>query len=167
MAAQEFPGTLWTDYDVAPGGGGSSANLGWVAGGVGPVPVHTNTSDVKCWAKPGVTCVQDGSSEYTYAWPLLQAYWESVHGRNCNVAPGQACGVFNDGAGADEARWAFFYAMKNSNLSAGYWTFVANFLTYYYYSVGLTQWSNRWWVFNHHRLVGTQYAGVSCWNYTP
>ena len=170
MAAQEFPGALWTDYDVAACNGGPAACLAYVAGVVNMVPVHTNTSDVRCWAKPGVTCVHDDNSAnayYTYTWPLLQAYWESVHGRNCNVAPGQACVMFNDGAGADEARWAFFYAMKNSNLSAGYWTFVANFLTYYYYSVGQTQWNNRWWVFNHHRLVGTQHAGVSCWDYTP
>lgn len=97
---------------------------------------------------------------YNYTAPLIQAYWEIAHSKNCDGTP--PCWEMNDGADHNEARWALFYAMKTTPASGSYWDFVANFLTYFYYDVGSTQWNNRWWVFNHHRLVGPDYGYSPC-----
>lgn len=97
---------------------------------------------------------------YRYAAPLLQAFWESAHGVNCDGP--SPCYTMGDGAGVDESRWALFYAMKHTGYNQTYWDFVANFLTYYYYDVDETAWNNRWWVFNHHRLVGDDLGYSPC-----
>lgn len=174
MFLQEFgSATAYTDYD------GISNILGSLGGTVGEAVVHQDDNSVVCHAPhnacggslPCKTWAPNASppwesscdSVYRYAVPLLQAYWESAHAKNCDgPAP---CWDMNDGAGVPQARWALFYAMKNTSASGTHWDFTANFLTYYYYDVGSTPWNNRWWVFNHHRLVGPDYGYSPCHAY--
>lgn len=128
--------------------------------GVGNYPDHVNSTTIKCYRGPGMDCSPSGYYEYSY--PLMQAYFEAARGVNCG---GDSCWVMNDGAGTDQARWALFYAMQVTPLSSSYQNFVAHFLTYYYNAVGYNQYANRWWVFNHHSLIGPKYGYSPCHAY--
>ncbi len=160
MFVHEFgTSTNFTQYNAAPINGQPS--LHWFMGDAVGTYVHReNNQNLLCYKHPSLPLSDD--TKYAYAGPLAQAVWESIHGLNCGSTP---CFVMNDGAGADQARWALFYAIKNSGSSGTYPQFVHNFLTYYYYSVGYNQWNNRWWVFNHHRLVGPNYGYSPCHSY--
>lgn len=166
MFAQEWGiATTFTDYDASSIGG--VPNLSYVshANSDSALTVHMGDATVLCYADPGADPCDGANANYKYhyGYPLIQAYWETIHGRNCD--PGGPCTVFNDGAGVDESRWAFFYAMEHTSQSDTYLNFVADLLNYYYYDVGSTPWGNRWWVFNHHRLIGPNYGYSPCHSY--
>ena len=142
-------GTTFAPYTV------NMFNLG--AGG--PVS-HDNDSDVQCYRQPGTAyCNQ----HYLFAGTFLQAFWESAWGRNCDTA----CWIMNDGATAFDSMTALNYASANTPASGDFVSLVGNYLTWYYYNKGDPAWSNRWWVFNHHRLVGPVYGYSPCDLYTP
>lgn len=172
MMLQEFSGSFaFTDYDAING------TLNGLGQNAFEAFVHTDDDDVVCHAPhnpgggpapwktwhPGPSpnpwdqmCDDPTWSpgKYRYGVPLLQAYWESAHGRDCDGNPGDACQIFTDIATPIHAKWALFYAMKVTPQAGTYRDFVANFLSYYFYDVHQDSWNNRWWVFNHHRLVG-------------
>lgn len=129
--------------------------------GAGANQPHYNAGSIQCYRGPDSDCGPNGDV-YAYGRSLQQAYLEVARGVNCFAQP---CTVFNDGAFTDQARWALFYAMKTTGRTGSYFDFVANFLGYYWYSVGNTQWNNRWWVFNHHGLVGPKYGYSPCHAY--
>ena len=149
MFAQDFGGYSWTQYRLAGNSGDFTSDLLY-RNLTGPIWIHNGiggNSTAKCH---GYT--EDCNSKYDYAQPLIQAYWEAVRGMDCH---NPSCVALNDGAGSDEARWAFFYALQMSNDSTTYRQFVGQFLNYYNLHVGYTQWANRWWIFHHHNLVGS------------
>ena len=168
MFSQEWGiSSTFTDYDASVSGG--VAYLHYVSHGNSDpgLKVHMDDNSVLCYADPAADPCDGGNANYKYhyGYPLIQAYWETIHGENCDGDPGDPCAVFNDGAGVDESRWAFFYAIQHTALSDTYLDFVANLLDYYYYDVGSTAWNNRWWIFNHHRLVGPNYGYSPCHSY--
>ncbi len=127
--------------------------------GSGTLLAHTNDSNVRCHADPNLDCY---TNKYEYGHGLLQAYFEITHGINCDGPVGESCYVMPDTARVDEARWALFYAMKNTPTNGTYRAFVSNLLNYYYYDVGEAPWNDRWWVLNHHGLVGPNYTYTPC-----
>jgi hypothetical protein len=122
--------------------------------------VHMNQASLQCFAAPGLDCK---ASKYQYGAALIQAYWEAAHGRTCH-GEDRPCTNLNDGAGTDQARWAFFFASQTTARDATYRQFVAAFLGYYFHDVSETAWNNRWWIFNHHDLVGPAYGYSPCHN---
>ena len=116
-----------------------------------------NNAQLSCYdTRTSPAC---GIAMYNWGVSLLQAYWEAAHAVNCG---GGICGYLNDGSSYIDARNALAYAIKNTGLSQGYIPFVANFLCYYYYVIGSPVWDNRWWIFNHHRLIGPNYGYSPC-----
>lgn len=122
--------------------------------------VHRGDDDVECHGAGN--CFPSNQQEYQYGKALHQAYWEVAHGLNCDGPNSDPCYVLPDSARASEARWALFYAMKNSPKDDSYREFVADFLAYYLNSVSYTAWADRWWVFNHHGLAGTTGSYSPC-----
>lgn len=159
--------STFTDYNaVRRSGTGIHAieTLAADAGlGNGSVPVHTSNENILCYADPSrPSCDSaDYRDKYAYATPLLQAFWESIHNVNCFNSP---C-VSLDNETQVTHLFALLYALKTTQANANYTAFVANLLTYYYNSVGYDQWNNRWWIFNHHRLVGPNYGYSPCHAY--
>jgi hypothetical protein len=152
MHFQEFPAAWFTTYGTTPNSTGDPS----IYAGVENYPVHLDSGSIECYRQPGVAC---GLHCYQYSHPLVQAYFEVARGVNCGSNP---CYVMNDSVGLDQARWALFYAMSQTGLGQGYQEFVYKLLEYYYYDVGYTQWNNRWWVFNHHSLIGPKYGYSPC-----
>ena len=161
MFFHEFGGaTGFTDADAA------SSDLKPVSTGNGDViDVHRGDESLICHAPTGSICNDPGDSQekYRYGHALLQAYWEITKGLNCDGPEADACYVMNDGAGTDEARWALYYALKLAPRATTYRDFVGDILDYYYNDVGETEWSSRWWVFNHHDLVLPAYTYTPCY----
>lgn len=157
MYLQEFGrNTTFTDYDVVGG------RFDDVAGNMG-IDVHMDQESLKCHASTGSICNHptNVNIKYQYGEALVQAYWEAAHGVNCHGAD-RPCTNLQDGADENHARWAFFYASKFTGRRASYREFVACFLTYYFRDVGRTEWNHRWWIFNHHGLVGPDYGYSAC-----
>jgi hypothetical protein len=128
----------------------------------GSLDAHTNDSNLKCHADPSIDCGDNAIGIYNYGHGLLQAYFEINHGLNCDGPINEPCYVMPDTVRTDEARWALFYAMKNTPITGTYREFVSNLLDYYYYDVGQDPWNDRWWVLNHHGLVGPDYSYTPC-----
>ncbi len=149
-------GTEFTDYDGHSEPAYNDPNVkhsihGLTAGGN---KVHgPNFWQSRCYV---ADCSAGG---YYGGFGLTQAFWESAHGVNCGSG---SCLSTNDGSTWGAAISALAYAMYNTGLNEGFQSFAANLLTYYYYYCGETIWGNRWWIFNHHRLVGPDYGYFQC-----
>jgi hypothetical protein len=158
IAANFGVSSSFCDYNASTYMG--AASLYWLTPGGPNVHVTSGTdASILCYANPaGPTC----SSPYAFGYPTVQAFWESVHGINCG---GGSCWTMGDAAGAYQAYEALAYGMANTPATGTQVSFAANFLAYYYNNVGSTEWSNRWWVFNHHRLIGPNYGYSPCHAY--
>lgn len=140
-------------------GDGSANGLKGVSGS--PAPTHRGDNSLICHAPTGADCAPPNL--YTYGEALQQAYWEATEGLNCDGPEADACYVLPGSANRDYARWALFYAMKTSSRNSSFRAFVADFLDYYYYNApGYSDWNDRWWIFNHHDLVGPSYSYTPC-----
>lgn len=138
------------DGDGSANGLASLSSLG--------TPAHQGDSSLRCHAATGDDCAQ----VYSYGAALVQAYWEIALGLSCDGPEEDACYVMPDTARADQARWALFYAMKVSSRNSTFKAFTADILGYYYNAIGYDEWASRWWVFNHHGLVGPDYGYSPC-----
>lgn len=160
----------FTDYDghgdpsLAPGVQGFFHGLGhggaqnpWVHfnNPMPPALPGVNPGDIVCYDTRKNSCAPN---QYNYGMGLVQAYWEAAHGTNC----GAGCVTLSDGSSQAHARNALAYAMSTTTAASDFVTFSANFLTYYWTSVGDPPYTNRWWIFNHHRLVGPNYGYSPC-----
>lgn len=128
------------------------------------VAVHQGNSTLVCHAPTGSLCNDNDvpATKYEYGRALIQAYWEIAHGLNCHGPDTDPCYVMNGFPGSDQARWAYFYAMKESPRDATYREFVADILQYFNDDVGYYEYNDRWWVFNHHGLIGPDYSYTPC-----
>jgi hypothetical protein len=146
--------TAFTDLD---------GDLNW--GALTAFTAHRSASSLQCYADPAGHRCDDRNHPagfHAFGIPLQQAVWESAHGTNCFVDDGQPCWQMPDSFRADTARNAFFYALTHTPTEGTFVTFSAQFLSYYYNSASVDAWGNRWWVFNHHRLVGPNYGYSRC-----
>jgi hypothetical protein len=154
--------TTLTDYN-AHGTVPNPAATGFIHGfGVAaqnPTVHMDNNVNLQCYDTRNNAC-NTAPAPYNFGMALVQGYWESAHGVNCGS--GGACVTLNDGSTNDHAGNALAYAMWATPLDQNFVTFVANFLQYYWDHVGQTAWNNRWWIFNHHRLVGPNYGYSPC-----
>lgn len=160
---------LMTTLDVLAGSGNFvdadavDGNLVQVGSAATGAVIHRGDSDVECHGDYDCDSETGTNVHYHYARALHQAYWEIAHGLNCDGPNADPCYVMPDGADANEARWALFYAMKNSPVDDSYREFVADILAYYNASVGYQAYADRWWVFNHHSLANDAGSYSPCY----
>jgi len=106
-------------------------------------------------ACPPATC----EDTYGVGKAFFQAFWESSFGLNCFFSP---CYPMAGDDALSDATSAMFYASYHT---PGYGThpqLSGAFLSFYYNYVSEAAWSDRWWVFNHHGLVGPKYGYSKC-----
>ena len=106
-------------------------------------------------ACPPATCNDTNTTGNAF----LQAFWESSHDRSCFNSP---CYDMQGSAGLEETIRAFYYAIFTLPPAPTHVQLSANFLTYYCNFVGQNEWNDRWWLFNHHALVGPKSGYSAC-----
>jgi hypothetical protein len=149
----------FTDYDGHPSIFTGAAQGALDELGHPTARVHlNNNAQIACYNAPPQPCAGTSTSLYTFGEPMIQAFWEAAHSVNCGSG---TCVGLGDGSIHWDSGAALAYAMFATPAGNDFVQFTANFLAYYYYNVGFTAWNNRWWIFNHHRLVGPNY-GYTC-----
>jgi len=129
------------------------------------VSVHNGDISLVCHAPTGSICNDplDPGVKYEYSRAFIQAFWEMAHGINCDGPEVDLCDVMSAlSPGVSQARWAFFYAMKESSRDSTYKEFVGEILQYFSEDVGVSEWAERYWVFNHHDLYGYDHSYTPC-----
>jgi len=148
--------TGFTDYD--------NGSL-WELDNAGTSSTHKDNNDrLDCYNPNASFGTSPGDfATYDYGSSVRQAFWESVHGINCFVSAGQPCVTINSGSNKVlDAKKAVYDAMQTTGLSGTQRVLVANLLSYYYYFVSQAAWNDRWWIFNHHNLVGPNPSYSPC-----
>ena len=144
--------TAFTDLN------GDRSNLHSLGGNAGP---HEHNNLLSCY-KQTSDCSYGNTHHFGAA--MEQSVWESVHSVNCFVNQGTPCTNITQVPSNPvlAARKAIQYTVSVSPSSATLVTASGAFLDYYYYFVSNGSWTDRWWIFNHHNLVGPAYGYSPC-----